>query len=158
MIKSFKVLFLTFVIAFAFYSFLFAYSKYDKFKFKKQIADEYHILKTEYEPVLNYLAKYKLKNGVYPDNIDNIVFNFTSFEKFEYSISDDKKGYYLIVYPFQSPIEFYYNEKHENGYKYYENDGVYDDFLDNENFIKVDDNWHAIKYDLFSRHNKVLKR
>lgn len=123
---------------------------------RKQIKAEQEILYKEYQPVLDYLANYKKKYGVYPASIDNVAPKSKLFDKYEYNLTKDDKGYWLQVYTVNAPIEYYYNDEAENGYNYYEGDGYFDGFMDNEYYYQIDDKWHAIMFEHFTRHSKVF--
>ena len=56
---------------------------------REQIKNEYEILNQEYQPVLDYLDKYKKGNGVYPDKInEDILPKSDTFDKYEYHVGD----------------------------------------------------------------------
>ncbi len=123
---------------------------------RAQINNEYSILNKEYKPVLDYLSQYKKQHGVYPKSIDEkIIPNSETFEMYKYNTSYDGKGYWLQVYPKNAPIEYYYNDENDNGYNYYNGDGYIDGFLDNDYYYKIDDTWHAIMLQHFTRHSIV---
>ena len=123
---------------------------------RKQIEAERATLNKEYQPVLDYLANYKKVHGVYPANIDSIAPKSELFDKYEYHLTKDDKGYWLQVYTVNAPIEYYYNDESENGYNYYQGDGVIDGALDNDYYYQIDDKWHAIMLQHFTRHSKVF--
>lgn len=123
---------------------------------RRQIAVEQETLNKEYQPVLDYLSDYKKKHGVYPANIDSVAPKSELFDKYEYHLTIDNKGYWLQVYTVNPPIEYYYNDESENGYNYYNGDGMIDGFLDNDYYYQIDDKWHAIMLQHFTRHSKVF--
>ena len=123
---------------------------------RAQISKEYPILNKEYKPVLDYLAQYKKQHGVYPELIDEkVIQKSETFEMYKYNTSYDGKGYWLQVYPKKAPIEYYYNDENDNGYNYYKGDGYIDGFLDNDYYYKIDDTWHAIMLQHFTRHSVI---
>ncbi len=118
-----------------------------------QISREYSTLNKEYMPVILYLKTYKKLNGAYPKNIGaEILPDSKLFNKIEYLQSKNGSGYSLEIHPAKGPIEYYFNDEHDNGYNYYIGNGYYDGFLDNENYYKIDKTFHAVTYDNFSSH------
>ena len=124
---------------------------------RKQIKAEREILNKEYQPVLDYLATYKKNNGVYPISIDSIAPKSELFDKYEYHLAKDKKGYWLQVYSINAPIEYYYNDEHDNGYNFYKGDGHIDGAIDNDYYYQIDDKWHAVMLQYYTRHSKIIR-
>lgn len=122
-----------------------------------QISLEYPILNKEYQPVLDYLSQYKKEHGVYPKSIDEkLLPKSKTFEMYKYQTNYDGKGYWLQVYPKKGPIEYYYNDENDNGYNYYNGNGYIDGFLDNDYYYEINDKWHAIMLQHFTRHSILL--
>lgn len=116
-----------------------------------QINKEYSILTEECTPVILYLKSYKEKNGIYPDKIEpEILPHSKTFDKFEYGVTENKKGYWLEIYPRKRPIEYYYNDEYDSGFNYYIGTGYIDGFLDNTRYYEIDKTFHAITYDYLS--------
>ena len=121
---------------------------------RAQISREYSTLNSEYQPVLNYLAKYKKDNGVYPEQIDEKILPKSKiFEMYKYHTNYDGKGYWLQVYPKKGPIEYYYNDENDNSYNYYKGNGHIDGFLDNDFYYEIDTKWHAVMLQHLTRHS-----
>jgi hypothetical protein len=119
---------------------------------------EIQALEKEYQPVLNYLAKYKKDNGIYPETIKpELIKNSGVFEDYIYSVQKDGKGYWLEVYPKNGPIEYYYNDENDQGYNYYNGNGSIDSAFTNYDYYEINKNWHAVKCDLITRHSKFIK-
>ncbi|MCR4881842.1 MAG: hypothetical protein K6A44_07825 [bacterium] len=121
---------------------------------REQVKNEYQVLNKEYQPVLKYLDAYKKENGVYPQKIDEkIIPKSNTFNKYVYHTVLNKTGYWLEVYPTNGPIEYYYTDKNDKGYTFYKGDGTIDSAFENFNYYEVDKNWHAVEYQLQTRHS-----
>lgn len=151
-LNSICVVFMVLTIIFLFIAF--PNARVGEKQVREQIEEEYTTLNLEYQPVLDYLAKYKKENGIYPDKIDEkVIPNSKTFDEYKYNTNLDKKGYWLQVYPIKGPIEYYYNDENDKGYNYYKGNDYIDGAFDNERYYEIDEMWHAIKLDYFTRHS-----
>ena len=155
-LNSAAILMMVLLVIFAYIAFPNALVKDEDVK--AQIDTEFATLNKEYQPVLDYLAMYKKKNGVYPDKIDaKVLPKSETFDKYVYHVASDKKGYWLEVYPINAPIEFYFNDEYDNGYEYYKGTGTIDSAFTNYNYYEIDKKWHAVHQDLVTRHSRFVK-
>jgi len=151
-LNSIVIFFMIFLIVFVYIAFP------NKFKgekdVRKQIAQEYSTLNSEYAPVLDYLAQYKKSNGVYPSSIDEkVIPKSKTFEMYKYHTSNEGKGYWLQVYPVNGPIEYYYNDENDDGYNFYKDSGYIDSAFDNDYYYEINDKWHAVMLQNLTRHS-----
>lgn len=60
---------------------------------------------TEYNPTIEYIENYKIKNGFYPDNLSSFPIKTKYFPYYKYTTKDNKREYILSVSKYK-----YFNE------------------------------------------------
>lgn len=120
-------------------------------KVRKQIKAEHEILKKEWNPVINYIEEYNKKNNKYPNNINTIAKKTKTFYEYEYETNSECNKIecmHLRVYPKKGPIEYY-----EYGGSYTREDWKCDSAIDDIYYYNIDENWMAVKHQLWTRHS-----
>lgn len=84
-----------------------------------QFEAEHIELSEAYQPIFNYLEKYKNKVGIYPNKIDadSLKIESKDFKNYTYKTSKDNKTYTIKVFPRGAFIKYYQYDKDDTQHR-----------------------------------------